>query len=443
MRSTAVSANAPSAFATAAAIPFTPGDPAVARARLRLFGHGVTLLDAVAFIIALASLGIAIALYILGHSEVIASGCIGFAIAVLPLIVFGVHERELNDQSATSRQNQLTGQNRELKAELDQAAADTKQSGRVIAIAVGAAQKRIEELQSRAILLSGEDTTNAYYFGNLGTTLPTRTDRDDGLVAVVRRLAGQLGVQFSDAERRTLDSEHPTDDEAEAITTLIVDKAYSLKQSLFYFFQLGNTIAWLRNQLDTMRSTQEVVRQLTDLASNPLLEIDPRYSDLINALLAALSPYQGSVSESEQAQIRAKVSEALQLAPPLYISSTETRTPVRGTDWLAMRDPDTDTVIATCIIGDHAILARNSTTFDIVSFAAPTEPLVHVTTDAAGWHCSAHPDASTVEPCTDIDIVSYANREGHAVSKARVIPVRYVNVDQTPLAVAPVPATKH
>lgn len=102
-------------------------DPMAARSEIeapregkfRIFGYRITWLDVAAVAASCLALTAALSLYAFHRYEALASGCVGFSLAVLPLVVIGVYERQGHISRHERALKQAAHQHAELLADND------------------------------------------------------------------------------------------------------------------------------------------------------------------------------------------------------------------------------------------------------------------------------------------------------------------------------------
>jgi len=296
-------------------------------------------------------------------------------------------------------------------------------------------QRTIEDLTAKADIdeksrLLPQDY--AYYLGHTATQLPEAPDT----LPLLRTLCYNIRFPLSDEEERLLDSEPPGPNDLQKISELVIARAEKrLDASLEVFFELGNKVEWLVNQIKHARSTQAALNQFEAYSVNPYIQMNQRYSGAIDEVLQALRPCRDVIPDDARESLQRAVGQALSTIPAVYVHSRNTVVLVPRSPWRFANDavlwsmvshvpgfPDRDLMIG----------VRDSETYEVVG-SEPTT--VQVTHDEIGWHCSAHAQSSEKEPCFEIRLVLGVtdggnpprNAAGELLGEA-LRPVRFVEV---------------
>jgi hypothetical protein len=281
-------------------------------------------------------------------------------------------------------------------------------------------QEIIAKQERREALLTQTETDAAYYLGYAATALPMTEPLEEHL-ALIREFCLELGLEMSGDELEVVRASSLSADDAERLTAMLLKKGRSLKPALWCFFQLGNTVAWLHDQLKRWRQTQDILVKLESLHENPFLQMDPRYYAMVDELVRLLGPYRLAVADENRAMLSEEVLAAVSQSPPVLVQGRDTVRPVSSTEWIWVT-ADSE-MVPMRIIGDYAILARSPDLYEVSDRSAPDEA-TRITRDGSGWHCSAHTNATEQSPCEDIKLVLYATDGGKPVTEARVVAVR-------------------
>ena len=284
--------------------------------------------------------------------------------------------------------------------------------------------QKIDRREHREALLSRTETDNAYYLGHAATTLPMVVDSVPDQVALIRRFCSDLGLRFSLEEQELLESMPIDRSGAEKISKIVFAKAQELGPPLWCFFQLGNTTAWLSGQLDSWRDTRAVVGRLEDLQGNPFLQLDPRYTNVVNELVKVIGPHRDLDGTEAQGALKDVVLSVLSGIPAIYIPSGSLSVPVPSSEWVWVED--SGTMIPARIVGDNSILARSPDLYEVSQHSDESAEPARVTHSETGWKCSLHAEANENQPCSEIDLVLFATDGGQPVTEARFVAVREV-----------------
>ncbi|MGP0103379.1 MAG: hypothetical protein ACLPUT_17375 [Solirubrobacteraceae bacterium] len=301
----------------------------------------------------------------------------------------------------------------------------------------GPERRRAEPAERRNALMEETETNAAYYLGYATTALPVDPGPIDERLGFIRDMCFELGLPISEAEEKLLESSSGEEGAAETLSKTLRAKGQNLKPPLWCFFELGNTVAWLHDEIKQWYRTQPVLAKLESLEENPYLQLDPRYSHMVDELIKLLAPFRDEVTDEQRARLKDEVLTAVsESSPPVLVQGRNTVQPAPSTDWIWVTSDDE--MVPMRIVGDRAIVARNADLYEVTGTSAPDGKTL-VTRDATGWHCSAHAEATEQVRCPDIDIVLFATQGGKPVTEARVIPVRFEEV--SPAANEPGDAT--
>ena len=279
--------------------------------------------------------------------------------------------------------------------------------------------------EDRDRICSEVEASSAYVLGWCATILPTKTDSIQGNIASVRSLCSDLGLRFSDTEQKLLESPSASQTDSQQISRMVLTKARDLPQRLWCFFELGNRTPWLEDQAKSARSTKAATDWLEAIRRNPLLPFAPRFVRAVGELLEAFRPYCNAVPDDARELLKRKVSEALDRISHVYIQGRNTQTACRRSPWFYTDDQGGG--ILTCIIeppdasGDLMLCVRDANTYELSKHENGGVHSCRVNRDDAGWHCSAHVDASTDRPCLDIRLVVAVTDDGNPPTEAEAV----------------------
>lgn len=279
--------------------------------------------------------------------------------------------------------------------------------------------------EDRDRIRSEVEASSAYVLGWCVTILPTKTESIQDNLASVRSLCSDLGLRFSDTEQKLLGSPSVNQTDAQEISRIVLTKARDLPQRLWCFFELGNRTPWLEGQAKSARSTKAATDWLETLRGNPLLPFAPRFVRAVDDLLEAFRPYCNTVPDDARELLKRRVSEALDRISHVYIQGRDTQTASRRGPWFYIDDHGIG--ILTCIIetpnvvGDLVLCVRDANTYELLKREDAGMNSWRVTRDDAGWHCSAHGNASTEKPCLDIRLVMAVTDDGNPPIEAEAV----------------------
>ncbi len=282
--------------------------------------------------------------------------------------------------------------------------------------------KRVED---RDRIRSEVEASTAYVLGWCATILPTKAASIQDNLAAARSLCSDLGLRFSDTEQKLLESPSANQTDAQQISRMLLAKARELPQRLWCFFELGNRTPWLEDQAKSTRSTKAATDWLETIRRNPLLPFAPRFVRAVDELLEAFRPFCNAVPDDAREVLKQKVKEALDRISQVYIQGRDTLTASKRGPWFYTDDQGVG--ILTCLIetpgasGDLVLCVRDANTYELSKLEDGGVHSCRVNRDAAGWHCSAHVEASTERPCLDIRVVVDVTNDGNPPTEAEAV----------------------
>jgi hypothetical protein len=263
----------------------------------------------------------------------------------------------------------------------------------------------------------------AYHVGELAKSLPLLYEeqpypRVAVHLAFIRGFCDTLGLRFANDELRVVWQAGSDDFDPVEATRIIRSRAQSLRPPLLPFFQLGDTSVWLRSQLDQLQETRTILERLEELRANLFMALDPRFSQVVDALIEACRPYRQGISGNDRDSFRASIAHALAGTPSL------------ATNWMwAQEDGDG---VPMRMVGPYVIAGRrNGAEYEVTrsggsslkanaSFhrlfrrrasrrarearPSPAENAI-ITYVEDGWRCSVHPQARQTAPCWEMCLV--------------------------------------
>jgi hypothetical protein len=299
-----------------------------------------------------------------------------------------------------------------------------------------------EELHELAKASEARDRTrsemeagSAYGLAWIATTLPTKThlpnatDLFRSMCSTIESLSSDLGLRFSDDERQMLES--PVGDLATArqISERVWTKARELPQRVWCFFELGNRTQWLRDQAKDAHSTKTAMDWLEAYRSDPYLTFAPHFAEVVDELIEVFRPYQNAVPEDSRESLVHRVGDAFDKIPSVYIQDRSIQAAYQRSPWFWVDDHGVGVI--TCILENpkapersFALRVRDANTYELSETEDDKTKSTRVTRDEAGWHCSAHTNASAENMCFEIQLVLEVTDGGNLPTKVKVIPVR-------------------
>ena len=307
----------------------------------------------------------------------------------------------------------------------------------------------IAERERRDTLLSKGEANTAYYLGEIASMLPT-LEPPDGEPAensillvgprMIPRWLSDLGLNVTKTEAAILRKPLKDRKDALRISELIYEKAQSLKMSLRCFFEFGNRVTWLQEQVKRAPTIRPVLHELELLRDNPYLSLDAQYSHVVRRLIQILEQYRAEVNDSERNAIIRSVREVLDNLPPFYWQGDtvgDYRT-VETTPWMWTLD-EAGGVVAIRVVDEYTIKVRDVNTYDVIKKSgAELEVVAQITHDTNGWHCSKDIKASEDHPCFELSLVLGGTDWGKPVTEALLVTLESgrPQADDVPMSIA-------
>ncbi len=284
-------------------------------------------------------------------------------------------------------------------------------------------QRDLTEQAERDARLRHAAADNGFTLGYEASRLPIELTPESW--DVIRDCCVNLGLQFGPEESALLTT--PPEDFARAreVSEMLLSKGRNLGPPLGCFLQLGNTLVWLEGRLDHWHRTQAVLARLEKLAANPFLQDDPQFASIVSALIEALAPYRDRVSKDDSSRLSGQVRDVLSRIPAFAREDFDLRVVDQGSEWLWASD-DREELHPVRFLGPYMVSQRNPDLYEVSTEHADA---ILVNRDAEGWHCQAHPEASEVASCEEIEVVLDATDGGQPVTEARLVLVRTEEVD--------------
>jgi hypothetical protein len=292
-----------------------------------------------------------------------------------------------------------------------------------------------EELHARERTLSEIEACSAYGLAWVATTLPTKmhlpnaTDLFRSMCATIESFSSQLGLRFSDDERQMLES--PVGDLATArqISERVSTRARELPQRVWCFFELGNRTQWLRDQAKDAHSTKTAMDWLEACRGDPCLRFAPHFAEVVDELIEVFRPYQNAVPDDSRESLVHRVGDAFDKIPSVYIQDRSIQAAYQRSPWFWVDDHGVGVI--TCILENpkapersFVLCVRDANTYELSETEDDKTKSTRVTRDEAGWHCSAHTNASAESMCFEIQLVLEVTDGGNPPTKAEVMAVR-------------------
>lgn len=286
--------------------------------------------------------------------------------------------------------------------------------------------------EDRDRIRSEAEASSAYILGSVGTILPTKadlpnaTDLIQGMCDVIQSLSADLGLRYSDEERKMLQTPQPGLAAARQISAMVRSRGRDLPQRLWCFFELGNRTPWLRDQAKGANSTKAAIEWLEPFRGNPFLLFAPRFVEVIHELIEIFRPYEHTVPDGAREALVRRVGEAFDKISTFYAQGRNTLTPYRRTPWFFTDDNGVG--VLTCIIDNpdapersFGLGVRDPNTYELSEIQGDKITSTRVTCDEFGWHCSTHIDASAANTCLDIELVLAVTNGGNPPTEAEIV----------------------
>jgi hypothetical protein len=330
-----------------------------------------------------------------------------------------------------------SGERNDDRRKIDDLSAKNESQTKQIAHLTTLAEAREEREEFR----SETKARTAYTLGYSATILPLIQDSSiQAELTYLRNLCSDVGLWLSDEEREMLNSPPSNKQQAIKIQKMLLLRSQRLPQELWSFFQFGNVVPWLLDQVNNAQSTHAALDWLEKFQVNPYLQSAPHFRQVVGNILEAVRPYSSGIPDGKRETLEQNVNALLEQISVVYVQDRGTRSLAQRTPWIWAQDHGVG--VLTCKLENPnfpertlLFVVRDANNYEIQDMADESTS-THVTRDETGWHCSVDRSATATSACPHIQLVLDVTDGGNPPSVGAVVPVRTVS-DNSPDGIRP------